>query len=162
MPKYLLYSSSLLMSHMSSFICLEEKSSRNWFLNAKSHSLQYLLLFEIKLEMGERKVNYLIFTLYSIVETQKELNRHSHNCYSQEMKFGWRSQGKILLLTGIWKNSHLSTWSASIRRCQRSRSLLHHSLRGYLWKNWHENPNLWCSATRGQLKRFCILASIVN
>ena len=53
-------------------------------------------------------------------------------------------------IQGVWESGHLPAWSPSYRRCTRSGSVLHHSLCGYLWKDWHENCYLWDTSPGGK------------
>ena len=52
--------------------------------------------------------------------------------------------------SGIWENSHLQVRSSSIRRSEGSRSLLHHSMRWYVWKDWLAGSKFRCTTSRGK------------
>ena len=52
-------------------------------------------------------------------------------------------------ISGIRKSRHIPPWSTSQERSPGSRSVLHHSLCGSLWEDWHEDTDLRCSSSRG-------------
>ena len=56
---------------------------------------------------------------------------------------------KMSSFPGVWKSSHIQTWSNSYWRCQGTWRVLHHPLCWYLRGYWHASAEFLSPTTRG-------------